>query len=192
MARKSKKRGDILSALAMSRLLGRDRMSLVRWADEEGCPFEERPDENGAGEWKFASALVIDWLLEREIEKAVAKIAPLPADPAGSDPDQMTEAEADAMKARWDAHRSKFSALLQEMKTREAADELVEIGQVAGVVSRRLMAVRQRLLELDARISAKIPNPDDRVFVAEMVRDEVNELLAEVVALMDEWTGPDE
>ena len=129
MARKSTKKGDILSALAMSRLLGRDRMSLVRWADEEGCPFEERPDENGAGEWKFASALVIDWLLEREVEKAVAKIAPLPADPAGSDPDQMTEAEADAMKARWDAHRSKFSALLQEMKTREAADELVDIGR---------------------------------------------------------------
>lgn len=190
MARKSKKKGEILSALQMSKVLGRDRMTLTRWAQEEGCPYEDCPDENGAGEWKFPSALVIDWFIEREVKKAVDNLTPAPTPADDVNPDEMTEAQADAMKARWDAYKAKSSALLQEVKLQQETGSVIEIDQVAAIVSTRLVKVRQRLLEMDSQISARIPNPDDRVMVAREIRGGVNEALANIVGLEDEFVAP--
>lgn len=177
--RKSKKRGKAVSALALSELLGRDRGSLVRWAENDGMPAESRPDASGAGEWTFYTAEVVDWLIERETKRAVENLerVEMPSDNAA---DAMTVQQAELMKARWDAVKSKTSTLMQILALQKESEDLIDKNVVGAVVGGVLARARLAFGNLDARVSARVPDVDKRIAMAAIVREEVEAICAEI------------
>lgn len=183
MARKSTRKGELVSALGLSKFLGRDRGSFAAWVDE-GMPCENRPDANGAGEWQFRTAEVVDWLIERETKKAVEKLERIQG-PTDEGSESMSLVEAEKMKARWDAVKSKTSALMNVLTLQKEAGDLIEKEVVAGTVETVLQRVRHAFGNLDARVAARVPDVDLRVEMAGIVREEVEEICGQLVMPMD-------
>lgn len=179
MARKSNKKGDLVSALALSKLLGRDRQSVTRWAETEGMPFDSRPDAGGAGEWKFWTAEVVDWLVARDTQRAVEKLEKVES-VSDEEMDTMTVAQAEQMKARWDAVKSRTSALMQILALQKEGEELIEKGVIGAVYSAQIARARHAFGNLDARVAARVPDVEQRVLIAGLVRDEVEAICAEL------------
>ncbi|MDR5655305.1 hypothetical protein [Ruixingdingia sedimenti] len=165
--------------MALSKLLGRDRQSVTRWAETEGMPYESRPDASGAGEWKFWTAEVVDWLVARDTQRAVEKLEKVES-VSDEEMDSMTVAQAEAMKARWDAVKSRTSALMQILALQKESEDLVEKGVIAAVYSAQIARARHAFGNLDARVAARVPDVEQRVLIAGLVRDEVEAICAEL------------
>jgi hypothetical protein len=178
MARKSNKRGQKVSSLALSKLLGRDRGSFPKWVDEEGMPFETRPDENGAGEWQFYTAEVIDWLIEREMKKVVDAVAPSDGD---EDTSKMSKAQAERSKAVWSAAKERVAALMAALNYQKELGRVVDKEMVGAVFNEKLIRVKTRFMDLGPRVGSDFEDDQyTKTKVVNSIDEHVSEILGEL------------
>jgi phage terminase Nu1 subunit (DNA packaging protein) len=179
MARKSKRKGDLVSALALSNLLGRDRGALVKWAETEGMPFESRPDANGAGEWKFWTAEVVDWIERRAAEKVRAEYAR-----PGEDVDDeeairnpKNEAEAKRAQAISDARKSYWASVTAAIATAKERGTLVSREIALAVFDAKIVGLKGELYNLAPQVAGDFDDPDEKVRVTAALDGRLRALL---------------
>ena len=176
MSKKPIKNSKLVSLNGLAELFkglhGYSSRNSIAAAIERGMPVVSQPDENG-GEWQLSVADVVNWMIDTRVREAVEATVVLGEDD-NEDPRTMSEDVAKRRKMAWDSQRSKADALLKEIELMKASGEVIEIGKVAAILSSQLQPIRSELLNLDTRIAAKIPDPDQRVAVAKFVREQVN------------------
>lgn len=178
-ARRSKKRGKLVSAVGLSELLGRDRGSLVRWAENEGMPAESRPDANGAGEWQFYTAEVVDWLENRAAEKVREQyIAPgeegdmeeMLRNPKNEAEAEKAKAISGARKTYWDAVRAADAAAAER-------GLLVRRETALAVFDAKVIGLKGDLYNLTPQVAMEFDDPDEKVRVSKALDGRLRELL---------------
>lgn len=178
--RKSKRKGDLVSALALSKLLGRDRASLIKWADE-GMPYQSRPDANNAGEWSFYTAEVVDWIEERAASLVRAQYVMLDEDdddesvrnPKNENEAKRGQAISDARKAYWSAVRAADAA------ARERGD-LVRRSVALAVFDAALVGLKGELYNLTPQVSRDFDDEDTKVKVVKSLDGRLKPLLESI------------
>lgn len=179
MARKSKKKGDLVSALQLAQLLGRDRASLVRWVENEGMPFESRPDAAGAGEWRFYTAEVVDWIERRAEEKVRAQYATPWEDgdmedqlrnPRNEEEAKRADAISTARKRYWDAIKAADSAA-------EERGQLVRRDTALAVFDAKIQGLKGDLYNLAPQVALEFDDPDEKVRVTQALDARLRDLL---------------
>lgn len=177
--RKSKKRGKAVSALALSELLGRDRGSLVRWAENDGMPAESRPDASGAGEWTFYTAEVVDWLETRAAEKVRAQyvmpgeegdMEELLRNPKNEADAEKAKAISSARKAYWDAVRAADAAALER-------GALVRRDTALAVFDAKIIGLKGDLYNLTPQVAMDFDDPEEKVRVSKALDGRLRALL---------------
>lgn len=179
MARKSTRKGELVSALGLSKFLGRDRGSLTKWAEEEGMPFDTRPDANGAGEWKFWTAEVVDWIEGRAAGKVRAEYTR-----PGEDEDDeesvrnpKNEAEAKRAQAISDARKAYWVAVKAADEAAKTRGDLVRRDIALAVFDAKIVGLKGELYNLTPQVAMEFDDPDEKVRVMQALDGRLRALL---------------
>ena len=179
MARKSARKGELVSALGLSKFLGRDRGSFEAWV-AEGMPFVTRPDPaTKAGEWGFHTAEVVDWLEARAAAKVRAEYAR-----PGEDLDDeesirnpRTEAEAKRAQAISDARKAYWAAVRAADEAAKARGELVNRGVALAVFDAKIVGLKGELYNLTPQLASDYDDPEEKVLVSQRLDGRLRSLL---------------
>lgn len=179
MARKSTRKGELVSALGLSKLLGRDRGSLTKWAEEEGMPFDTRPDANGAGEWKFWTAEVVDWIEARAAAKVRADyVRPgEDVDDEESIRNPRTEAEAKRATAISDARKGYWLAVKAADEAAKSRGALVRRDIALAVFDAKIVGLKGELYNLTPQVAMEFDDPEEKVRVMQALDGRLRALL---------------
>lgn len=175
-ATKPRKKGRVFSVSELADLLGVTRGTLTRWLDVEGCPFVSRPDVPG-GPWELELPSVVQWMVDREVRKAVEKLAaqaPIPT----------LEEELGVIISLDEAKRRKAvaDAMIREIDLDRAAGAVIPIADIADIVSREYAAVREGMLGLGPRVAPRLVGQTEAGVIAASIRAGVDEILATLQA----------
>lgn len=192
MARKSTRKGELVSALGLSKFLGRDRGSFAAWV-AEGMPCESRPDANGAGEWKFHTAEVVDWLEARAAAKVRAEYASPDEDGENEETirNPRNEVEAKRAQAISDARKAYWAAVRAADEAAKARGELVRRGVALAVFDAKVVGLKGDLYSLVPQVAGDFDDPDEKVRVTASVDSRLRELLEKVSVTSKEIPNDD-
>jgi len=180
MARKSVRKGELVSALALSKLLGRDRGMLTNGWIEEGMPFETKPDANGAGEWKFWTAECVDWIEKRAAAKVRAEYAR--PDEEGDDDDESIrnprdEAAAKRASAISTARKDYWAAVRAADEAAKERGDLVNRRVALAVFDAKIVGLKGELYNLTPQVALEFDDPDEKVRVTQALDGRLRALL---------------
>lgn len=169
---KSRKRGRVFSVSELADLLGVNRGTLTRWLETEGCPYVSRPDAPG-GPWGLDLPAVVEWMIDREVRKAVEKLA---AKDLSAD---LEEELGDGKISLDEAKRRKAvaDAMIREIDLDRAAGSVVPIADITDIVGREYAAVREGMLGLGPRVAPRLVGQTEAGVIASTIRAGVDEIL---------------
>lgn len=158
--------GETVNAARLARLHGVHVNTITYWINA-GCPVKTAGSAR-ARRHEFDTAAVVRWLVGRAIEEATAGKASTPDD--------------ELRRRRLAADTS-----LAEMAAAKKRGELVEVEAVERATAVEYLAIRARLLTVDARVSPLIVGETDERKIRNAIRSEVEDALTELAG--DPGTG---
>lgn len=151
-----KAKGQILSLLALSTLLGVHRNTLYSWV-KRGCPYVKKADHSRGIGWKFDSGEVVQWRLDQAIQDVIADTA---------------KATEDELRRR----KLAAETVLAELQTAKARGEVGSLDEFERQVTNAAIEIRTRLRQMADRV-APIVVGLKVVEIKRILREEVDQAL---------------
>lgn len=179
MARRSTRKGELVSALGLSKFLGRDRGSFEAWVNE-GMPFVTRPDPvTKAGEWGFHTAEVVDWIEKRAAERVRAEYARPGEDEDDEEAIRNPKSEAEAKRAQAisDARKAYWVAVKAADEAAKTRGDLVRRDIALAVFDAKIVGLKGELYNLTPQVAMEFDDPEEKVRVMQALDGRLRALL---------------
>lgn len=155
------RKGETVNQAGLAAFFGVHRNTVAAWI-RRGCPYVTKGGKSTGGrDWKFDSAAVAQWRIDEAVSDAGASI------------DQSSEAELDR-------RRKLADTTIAELKAAQARGELGSIDEFSTQVANLIIEIRQRLLQLPARVSKHVVGLESETAVKEILADEVSQTLENI------------
>ena len=148
--------GRLINRGELASLCGVSLPTLDSWI-EKGCPYVERGSKGV--EWKFDSAAVIDWRIQRAVESAV------------------TDAGDESTKARRedaDCRRAEANAIVAEINADEALKSVVSRHDVVADMATFCQVLKTGLSNMAAKVAARATTMTSAPEIEAMAQAEMN------------------
>lgn len=164
--------GRSVNRAELASLCGVSLPTVDSWVDK-GCPFVERGSKGR--EWRFDSAAVIDWRLQRAVENAVSGYA----DESGN-----------VSKEEADRRRAVANAITAEIAADEALGAVVARAEAEADVATFCQVIKAGLSNMAAKIAARAATITSASEIEAMIHAELNRGYAAADAeLAQRWPG---
>lgn len=172
--------GQTHSLVQAAAILGKHRNTVAGWIDR-GCPVVKRADRALGIEWEISVAAVVEWLVARAVEDAVASYE----DESG----KITLEEANR-------RRAVAQAIAAEVSADQALDLVVARGDVEADMAAFCVGLRTGLANATAKMAARAATMTSAPEIQEFCEAELNRAFetaqAELVARWLEGDGGDD
>lgn len=164
--------GRTYSLTEAASILGKHRNTVAKWL-EQGCPAVTRADRARGVEWELSIPNIIDWLVSRAVEDAVAS--------GGGDVSRISRDEAERRKAIAQAVR-------EEVNTAELLDEVVNRHDAVADIAAFAVALRTGMANVCGKVAGRAATMTSAAEIQEFLEAETNKAFTEAQEeLADRW-----